>query len=579
MLPFLAKARDDQGVTSLIAVRNNSNCNNLELKLEVRNRTGTVVSYVTDFWLSAGHIKLIDLANVGSVNPGFVGAGKVEVTDVHQLCDTDGDGHKDMTPTMPSVVVVNEGANPGDVTSVYEGIPFDYAGSSCLVTVSGQVIDEFTLKPVEDVSIKVNTVEKDKTDFTGYYEFQVPSSTWGTAFTLDVVQTGYYAWSKDYTLYCDDVVINPELDPVCKTVTVTGTVEDKETGLPIPGADVSAGNRRGAGTSAATDGEGKYTISDVPFDPDSVTIVSVSKAGYNPAADSVYIPACGGEAQISFQLHQTPKSRILLYYGNGGEAPAPESGLNDTPHEYYNAEDMFEYLGYLVDYTAGWPTDPDLEEYKVIFLLGPGNDSAPQDPASDDFTPGQIAQLDLFLRNGGRLVVMSDVTYTYAAWSTAPISVENNLVNALNDLDVEFTDADNDGWSDGQVETALADDLNTPDQLLGDELDGAPAEQDVHTLDFNAAISITVGGTANPGYIAAMEDPHPDDGAVICAADTMPGITRLSGPAFAGDVVLIGDLNWMDDFSWMGTITYSPFYVWPDWPADNENLLLNIITF
>jgi hypothetical protein len=29
----------------------------------------------------------------------------------------------------------------------------------------------------------------------------------------------------------------------------------------------------------------------------------------------------------------------------------------------------------------------------------------------------------------------------------------------------------------------------------------------------------------------------------------------------------------------MGTITYSPFYVWPDWPADNENLLLNIVTF
>ena len=213
MLPFLAKTRDYQGVTSLIAVRNNSYCNDIELKLEVRKGSGTVVSYVTNFWLPAGHIKLIDLASVGSVNPGFIGAGTVEVTNVYQLCDTDGDGHKDMTPTMPSVVVVNEGANPGDVTSVYEGIPFGYHGSSCLVTVSGQVIDEETLKPLEDVSIKVDTVEKDKTDFTGYYEFQVSSSTWGTAFTLDVAKTGYHAWLEDYTLYCDDLVINPELNP------------------------------------------------------------------------------------------------------------------------------------------------------------------------------------------------------------------------------------------------------------------------------------------------------------------------------------------------------------------------------
>jgi len=65
-----------------------------------------------------------------------------------------------------------------------------------------------------------------------------------------------------------------------------------------------------------------------------------------------------------------------------------------------------------------------------MFLLGPGNDSAPQDPASDDFTPGQIVQLDLFLRNGGRLVVMAD--------ADEAVTVENNLIGALNDLDFLF---------------------------------------------------------------------------------------------------------------------------------------------
>ena len=121
VLPFLA--RDHQGVTSLIAVRNSSNCNDIELKLEVRDETGAVVGFVGDFWLRAGHIKLIDLASVGSVVPGFVGAGVAEVTDVQQLCDTDGDGDVDQSPTMLSVVVVNKGAGPGDVTWVYEGIP------------------------------------------------------------------------------------------------------------------------------------------------------------------------------------------------------------------------------------------------------------------------------------------------------------------------------------------------------------------------------------------------------------------------------------------------------------------------
>ena len=75
------------------------------------------------FWLRAGHVKLIDLANVGSIVPGFAGAGIAEVTDVQQLCDTDGDGDVGQAPLMPSVVVVNKGTGPGDVTSVYEGIP------------------------------------------------------------------------------------------------------------------------------------------------------------------------------------------------------------------------------------------------------------------------------------------------------------------------------------------------------------------------------------------------------------------------------------------------------------------------
>jgi hypothetical protein len=373
---------------------------------------------------------------------------------------------------------------------------------------------------------------------------------------------------------------------------VTGNVEDKETGLPIMGAEVNAATLAGAGTTATTDADGNYAILDVPFDADSPVIVSVSAVGYNGAIDTSYLPACGGIANISFQLHQTPKSRILLYYGNCGNSPDLDDPVIPpttpmTKHNYFAAAAVFEYFGYQVDYYnwADWPTDPDLEEYKVIFLLGPGNMC--DDEPSTDFTPGQVAQLDLFLRNGGRLVVMSDVSGTT---NTGAISVENNLLGALNDLDVWFSDDNNDGLADGII-GALADDLQPlPEQLLGG------TTFNVHTLDFNTAISVTIdaGGSppAVPGLIAALDAPHPRDGQIIAAADTMPGVTRLAGynpvthvgAGFAGDVVVIGDKDWMDDPSFMGVISDfdndgQPDFVFPDWPADNENLLLNIFTF
>jgi hypothetical protein len=121
MLPFLA--RHYQGVTSLIAVRNSANCNDIKLKLEIRDEASTIVSSVGDFWLRAGHLKLIDLASMDTVMPGFAGAGIAEVTDVQQLCDMDGDGDVDQEPLMPCLVVVNKGTGSGDVTWVYEGIP------------------------------------------------------------------------------------------------------------------------------------------------------------------------------------------------------------------------------------------------------------------------------------------------------------------------------------------------------------------------------------------------------------------------------------------------------------------------
>lgn len=532
-LPSISKSDE---ATSTIAIRNNSNCNRIQLRLNIHDASGNRFTIISSLWLGPKQLRLVDLANMGSVIPGFIGAGTVEVIGEEQLCDTNGDGNVDPEPVMPIAIALNKGQPEGDITTVYDGIPFSSEYPPCLITISGQVIDEVTLDPISGASISVDGAEYDITDSTGYYSFEY----FKTTEPADIVVV---ASAADYdtgilTLedtICDDQVANFALAPLCATVVVHGWVTDKETGLPIADASVSAVNTVGLET-ATTDVDGYYDIV-LAFDPASTTWVTARAEGYNGTTDSVFIPNCS-EARVDFELHQTPHSRILLYYGNGGE----DEG-------YAAAVTLFESLGYLVDYTADWPDDPALDEYKVIFLLGPGN--ANNDPTNDDFTPGQLGQLDLFLRGGGRLVVMAE--------AGATVSVENALLSALTGFDAQFAAM--------SITAALADDI-TADQVTGD----------VTTLDFDAATSVTVGAGADPGELAALSAPYPTAGGIILAADTPTGVSRLSTDGFAGDVVLIGDLNWMDDSSFMGYVTVGG-YVWPDWPADNENLLLNIIGF
>ena len=109
-LPSLAK--EYQGVTSLIAIRNNSDNNGITLTVEITDGTGNIVTRIPSLWLPPCHLKTIDLANIGSLVPGFVGAGRVKVV-----------GNKGLPGAMPAAVVVQQGTGPGDMTAIYEGIP------------------------------------------------------------------------------------------------------------------------------------------------------------------------------------------------------------------------------------------------------------------------------------------------------------------------------------------------------------------------------------------------------------------------------------------------------------------------
>ncbi len=109
-LPSLAK--EYQGVTSLIVIRNNSDSTGITLMVEITDGTGNLVTRLPGFWLPPGHLKAIDLDSIGSLFTGFVGAGRVRVV-----------GSEGLTGAMPSAVVVQQGTGPGDITAIYEGIP------------------------------------------------------------------------------------------------------------------------------------------------------------------------------------------------------------------------------------------------------------------------------------------------------------------------------------------------------------------------------------------------------------------------------------------------------------------------
>jgi hypothetical protein len=549
-MPYLAK--EQAGVTSRIVIRNNSNCTKITGDVYIKDETGGgPIAVIPVNWLQPKHMKVIDLNYFGQVYPGYVGAGEFFVDGVEQLCDLDGDGHTDIEPVMPSVVVLNYGwekelpsgggAGPvtdeGDLTRVYEAIPFGYQHSPCVVTVSGHVIDEVTLEPVygegDDAAVvSVNGVS-DETDSSGYYEIRYvrdPRWTASEDVTLQVVKSGYYEWAEDYTIVCDDIVVNPELVPECETIFVYGWVEDKETGLAIAGADVYAENYMGF-DAATTDEYGSYNL-ELPYDPDGATIVSAWAEGYNGATDSVYIPACGDWADITFQLHQMPDSRILLYWGNGGAEP-------DVDATYDELAAMYDAY-YIVEYTDTWPSDPDLSSYHMVVLLLPGLQS---DLFPDNgFTEAQAAQMGLLIADGGRVVLITDDD---AAFSPNDFEVQNDLLDRLGiGIDIEDIFTSTITYDEAILEDAYDNEF-TPQHVEGDGFAELTLDDEAFQLYVNRYGTIVVAGDK-------VGDPNVPDPACETTGH---------------DVIVISDDALLEDAKLAG-----------GWP-DNETLALELLWF
>ncbi len=92
---------------------------------------------------------------------------------------------------------------------------------------------------------------------------------------------------------------------------------------------------------------------------------------------------------------------MLLYHGNGGQAPP----VADGRATFYDLKAYYDSVGYPTTYTNVWPSD--LNDYRVIFFIMPG---LANDGGIFYFSSTRVDQFKDFLMNGGRLVVQGELS-------------------------------------------------------------------------------------------------------------------------------------------------------------------------
>lgn len=200
-------------------------------------------------------------------------------------------------------------------------------------------------------------------------------------------------------------------------------------------------------------------------------------------------------------------NEILLYYGNGGQAPPVMDGRGT----FYDLKAYYDGKGHPTTYTNTWPSD--LNVYRVIFFIMPG---MANDGGIFYFSSTRIIEIKDFLMNGGRLVVQGEHSGYFG------MATVNKL---LSDLGVGIQQrADNRLY---YIEPA-ANDI-TPDQITSgvEDLD----------LDGAGVSSLSLFGLAK----SLVRDRTGYD---LVAVDQIAGAPPRPG----SDVVVYGDTQVLDDY-------------------------------
>jgi hypothetical protein len=351
-LPFMAKDTYDLDTswTSLIAIRNNSNCNKIKPKIWFKDETGELLCELQIPWLHPKQVKLIDLDNVGCLYPGYVGAAKViiEPEDVEQLCDKDNNGHADNEPILPSVIVVEKNVLAGaygDITNIYEGIPYSTGDKLCDADLLGTVRDNNLMTLLNGVTVTVpdGWAEYDPVARKWVFEDAIGTTGPGGMYELENIVTfgtlepdpgtcynnvkaeteGFLCSYRDVCLHCgEDKVLDFGL--ICDTNTWYGTVKQwvitPENGAPpIKDATVTANwtaypdTCDDGVTITATNAAGYFHFTqELPKDVD-ITL-TISKAGYDVVTHTHKFegPTCGETYFFTDTNHSTDPDWIAL---------------------------------------------------------------------------------------------------------------------------------------------------------------------------------------------------------------------------------------------------------------------------
>jgi len=205
---------------------------------------------------------------------------------------------------MPSVVVLNYGfekelpigggAGPqtteGDLTRVYEGIPFDYDELTCTGSLFGtatvmQANHGLGFPYLQNVAVEVDDGTEGETNSTGGYQIKgVLEGIREVLFT----KSGFFDLEMEATVECGkETKLDPELichNPLIATVTDTGT-------NPIPGATVSATTTFATNLADKTDTKSGKTnsagVASFNVAGGKQVVVTASAAGHDPATCTV----------------------------------------------------------------------------------------------------------------------------------------------------------------------------------------------------------------------------------------------------------------------------------------------------
>jgi len=251
--------------------------------------TGTISGTVTDASSSTVTDASISTVTIASTANPIAGAS-VSTQPATTTVTTDAQGNYTISDVAPGFYTVTASAsgyfagNAGVTVTAGQTATCNLAlqPEPTTGTISGTVTDMSTGNPIAGASVSTQPATTTvTTDAQGNYAISDVEQGY---YTVTASASGYFDESANITVTAGQTTTcNLELQPT--TGTISGTVTDAGTAMPLAGASVST---QPATTTVITDAQGDYTISDVT--PGFYT-VTASASGYMDNSTNVTVTA------------------------------------------------------------------------------------------------------------------------------------------------------------------------------------------------------------------------------------------------------------------------------------------------